>query len=344
MQRYRVVVMIVLFGLLPVVAAFFFTLWYLGAEEEALVPAPVPLPIVQPEPPETAMVLASARALSAGRLLDEADMIGIEIDPGAIRREYFVIDDTMDAGRLAGHVMRVALDEGVPLTRSAVIGPHEPEFLAAVLRPGMRAVTVPVEEEATGSAGLVGPGDRVDVILYARYDTGGVGEREVARTIVEDARVIAVDMRTIGDDNSAETLPLTDEGDSSFTTVTLEVSPIHDDRLVLGWHTGQFSLAARPLARVSEAVKNDAVDLQELLMSRGEFAELQERRSLNDLSNRAQSRAQIAEYGAQLRTATQEPAVVRILRGSEAAEEVVFTDRSEAAEEAGLADRQSTSQ
>ena len=66
--------------------------------------------------------------------------------------------------------------------------PGDHGFLAAVLAAGMRAVTVGVDA-TTGAAGLIWPGDRVDLILTqtiqaattAAWPSGRGGNRAVGR-------------------------------------------------------------------------------------------------------------------------------------------------------------------
>ena len=227
-------------------------------------------------------------------------------------------------------MVREALAEGAPLTRSAVVGPGQRGFLAAVLRPGARAVTIRVGP-ATSHAGLIDPGDRVDVILSAELAVDG-GDRSVfARTIVEDVRVVAID-RQVG--SGADSPGGGEDGEivrTEIMTATLEASPAQGDRLVLGEHEGSLSLAVRSLAAVTvaqNASEAEAVDLREMLLSSPEFTASEERlrraQELNDLS----IRTQIVESKKQLRAAVESGATkldaVRIFRGSEPPEEVVF--------------------
>ena len=332
MQRYRFVIMLVLFGVLPVVAAFFVALSFL--EEQEVEPPPVETaPVAEepppPEPSEPAKVLAAARALPVGALLGKDDLTTIELDLAVIglaadEEELFVLDDDDDdetIGALRGYAVREALVEGAPITRSAVVGPGEKGFLAAVLEPGARAVAVRVVP-ATIRAGLVNQGDRVDVILSAELAADGGERRMLTRTIAEDLRVIAID-RPKGRDDQAE-----------FPTATLEVSREQGDRLVLGEYEGTLSLAVRSLAPAQapdDAPANEAVDLREMLLSSSELSasEIRRRRAqeLEDLSVRIQLVESREELRAALGEDASTPQAVRIFRGSEPAEEVVFKRR-----------------
>ena len=335
MQRYRVVIMLVLFGVLPVVAAFFVALKFLDDDE--LEPTRIKVPPVveeappEAEPPETREVLAAARALPVGTLLDKENLRSISLDQSAVDADDIIMADPASTNALRGHAVREAIAQGAPITRSAIVGPDQKGFLATVLRPGSRAITIRVGS-ATSHAGLIDPGDRVDVILSAELAVDG-GERSVvARTIVEDVRVVAIDSRPGTGAESAAGAG--DDGKrKEFVTATLEASPAQGERLVLGEHEGSLSLAVRSLAAAQNPsdAATSAVDLREMLLSTSEFSASQARlrrvRELNDLS----VRTQIVESKEQLRAAVEGGAdaleTIRIFRGSEPAEEVVFKRR-----------------
>ena len=90
--------------------------------------------------------------------------------------ETYLVRGQGDETQFVGAVVRRPLTVGQPLSAGSVVKPGERGFLAAVLEPGMRAISVPVDE-AAGNAGLIFPGDRVDLILTqtlsAEGDSGG---------------------------------------------------------------------------------------------------------------------------------------------------------------------------
>ena len=338
MQRYRVVIMLVLFGVLPVVGAFFVALSFLEEEESEPAQAEVaPVaeePPPEPESPPAQEVLAAARALPIGTLLDEDNLTRLPLDSHDVdANDHFVVgdpvdrppvvDDTVSAQALRGRAVREAIAEGAPITRSAIVGPRQKGFLATVLKPGSRAVTIRVGP-ATSHAGLIDPGDRVDVILSAELAVEGGDRSVLARTIVEDVRVVAIDRRTEGDEETEPT---------EMVTATLEASPAQGDRLVLGENEGTLSLSVRSLASAQDPTDTapSAVDLREMLLSSEEFsaseARMKRARELGDLA----VRTQVVESKEQLRAAIDAGAdrrqAVRVFRGSEPAEEVVFRRR-----------------
>ena len=332
MQRYRVVIMLVLFGVLPVVAAFFVALSFLEEQEEESTQAetaPAVEEVAAPEPPEMREVLVAARALPVGTLLGKDDLTTLVLEQTAIRKEHVVVTDDMNADSWRGYAVREALAEGALFTQSAVVGPEERGFLSAALQPGARAVTIRVGE-ATGHAALVEPGDRVDVILSADLAVDGGDRRTFVRTIVEDVRVVAIDRRT----KSQAGFSLGDITPTAITTVTLEASRAQGNRLVLGDHEGTLSLAMRSLATAQtsdETTALDAVDLRELLLSSSEFSASEIRQQHEQELLDLDTRTRLVESREKLRAAVEAGAstqeAVRIFRGSNAAEEVVFPRR-----------------
>ena len=340
MHRYRVVIMLVLFGVIPVIAAFFVALSYLS-EPEAPTRVEVEPEVEQapsPEPQEVRRVLAAARDLPVGTLLGNQDLTEIELDPGAVDVGYVLTSGESAAPSLNGHLVREALAKGSLVTRSAVVGPQQPGFLAAVLRPDTRAVTIQVGP-ATSSAGLVDPGDRVDVILSAGLAVGGQDRMLLAKTIVEDVRVVAIDDRIgsgVESPAGGGEAPAAERAGGGVITATLEVSRAQGERLVLGEEQGSLSLAVRSLATAGPASSSEArtrppADLRNMLLSTAEHAASEERirrlRKLDELS----TRAQIAESEQQLKAVREAIATktdtVRIFRGSEPVEEAVFARR-----------------
>lgn len=332
MQRYRLVIMLVLFGVLPVVVAFFFALSYLEEQEQEQQQAEV-APVVEeppePEPPPMREVLAAARALPMGTLIGSDDLTTLVLAPDAVRADHFVADDAVSADALRGHAVREAIAEGVPLLRSAIVGPCQKGFLATVLKPGSRAVTIQVGP-ATSQAGLIKLGDRVDVILTAELAAGGGERSTVARTIVEDVRVVAIDQRLGTCKEAPEDGSV---GPTEFVTATLEALSPQADRLVLGEYEGRLSLVVRSLAvaQDSDAAPAVAVDLREILLTPTEFsaseARAQRARQLEDLTVRTQIVESKEQHRAAVEASADRLQAVKVFRGTEPAEEVVFKRR-----------------
>ena len=315
MQRYRVVIMLVLFGVVPVVAAFFVALSFLGraeVEQQQIVEEEV----VEEEPPpsEALTVLAAARDLPFGTLIGAGDLSELVLEGVAIEDEYITVSNDTNARTWRGYAVREEVPAGMPIPRSALVGPGQKGFLAAVLHPGMRAVTIRVGS-ATSQAGLIDPGDRVDVILSAELE---VDEQELtvfARTIIEDVRVVAVDHRVNGEESEHE----------EVVTATLEVSPPDGDRLVLAEHEGRLSLAVRALAPEAQRSPSEAVALREVLLG-SEQASFDAMAEMEDrlLEEIAESEERLLQMILDAEPALDAVHTVRIYRGGEPVEEVPF--------------------
>ena len=251
MQRYRTVLLLVFLGLLPLIAAAFVARLFLFDDAVPPAQAEIAPAKVAPQPVkvvDSVEVLAAARQLPVGTLLGEGDLTVREVETAAVRSNHVAVSRKIELTTLFGHAMRAEVEAGELLTWSAVVGPGQRGFLAAALRPGMRAVTIQLGKGAR-HAGLIDPGDRVDVILTAMIKAAAdVNPQSVfSRTIIENVRVVAVDRRieTVvppGDTTDTEVKR------TEIVTATLEVSPAQANRLVLGEREGSLSLAVRSLA------------------------------------------------------------------------------------------------
>ena len=133
--------------------------------------------------------------------------------------ESYVLKGVRSDDEMIGAVVRRRIAIGEPLTDGAVVKPGERGFLAAVLEPGMRAVSVPVTPTSANS-GLIFPGDRVDLILtQSLVESESEGSiRRVSETVLSDIRIIAM-----GTDTSDD--PEEGKANEKAKTATLEVTP-----------------------------------------------------------------------------------------------------------------------
>jgi len=188
-------------------------------------------------------VLVAKKPLPVGTILDPSS-IGFETWPKDSVQPAFYVQGAPDSdpSKLLGTVVRYPITAGQPLTRGALVGPQDRGFLAAALGAGMRAITVPVNN-ATGVAGFVFPGDRVDIVLTQDVKGGGEGEPlKVSETIIRNARVLATDQRFDSKDADGKTVVKT------FSNVTLEVTPRIAEKVAVAQSLGTLSLSLRSIA------------------------------------------------------------------------------------------------
>lgn len=112
--------------------------------------------------------------------------------------------------------------------------------LASLVPSGMRAVTIQTPNVASGVAGFVLPGNRVDVLLTVT-DSGGVDTGGGSTTtLLQNVEILAVDQRMEAPaDNKVDSKEL--------RSVTLLVTPHQANLLDLGQNKGMLHLALRNL-------------------------------------------------------------------------------------------------
>ncbi|MDE2580012.1 MAG: Flp pilus assembly protein CpaB, partial [Rhodospirillales bacterium] len=183
-------------------------------------------------------VLAAAHDVQPGELLKPNDLTVRKVK--GPRPAGAWIDTPQARQALAGAMVRRPLGPGDILLPPDVLRPGDHGFLAAVLKPGMRAISVGVDL-VSGTAGLIWPGDRVDLILtQATADPKVPPDRRVsAETVLADVRVIAIDQRLV---EGAK--PGGPTGRTAHT-VTLEVTAGEAERVAVATKLGRLSLAVR---------------------------------------------------------------------------------------------------
>ena len=172
-------------------------------------------------------VIVAAEDLQVGARVEEHDIKIIRIPaadlpPGAPRRRSEVL----------GHGVIVPISKGEFILPNRLAGENAGSGLPSLIPPGMRAVSVRVNE-VVSVAGFVTPGTRVDVLLTG---TPGGGAEQQTTTVLQNIAVLA----------SGHTLERTATGEAQTTAViTLLVSPDDAQRLTLASSEGHIQLALR---------------------------------------------------------------------------------------------------
>jgi pilus assembly protein CpaB len=186
-------------------------------------------------------VLVAVKPLPLGTILKAEDVKYAEWPEDAIDVTFYR-DSASKPEDMVGNVVKSAVLAGQPIQNTAIVGPGERGFLAAVLKPGMRAVSVSVTP-TSGVAGFIFPGDHVDVLLTHEVQNADKGQLRGSETILENVRIIAVDQNTNDQDKIA----------GIRSTVTFEVQPKFVELLNVAQRMGgQLSLSLRPLAETDE--------------------------------------------------------------------------------------------
>jgi pilus assembly protein CpaB len=147
------------------------------------------------------------------------------------RKSVTSIDDVVK-----GTVVRAPLVAGQPITNTAIVHGQAAGFMAAMLMPDMRAVSINVSADS-GAGGFILPNDHVDVILARKLE--GNPPHVVAKTILTDVRVLAVDQTFKQDKDTKSVIG---------KTATLELTPSEAQAVAAAENMGTISLSLRPLA------------------------------------------------------------------------------------------------
>jgi pilus assembly protein CpaB len=204
--------------------------------------------------PIPAGILVASRSLAGGTLLRPTDMAwkpapSSGAAPGAIVRS------PATENAFQGAVTRRDFAAGDALTEGDLVKAGDRLFLAAVLMPGSRAVSIAVDAPQS-VAGLVLPGDRVDLILTQSFGTDAAdpGHKSVGETVLRNIRVVAVDqwLMTIAK-------PATKDQRMGAANpqipgaITLEVTEPQAERVLVAIQLGKVQLAVRALESVDVA-------------------------------------------------------------------------------------------
>lgn len=204
-------------------------------------------------PKQVRHYLAVVRVLSVGDFLEAKDLEWRPASPAlsAEAAAAYTPKGSLNLSDLAGAVLRSSVSRDSFLSVHDYIKPGESAFLAAVLRPDKRAITIRVDD-VTGGAGLIRPGNQVDVILSGKLETGGgLKGLPSAKTLLTDVRVIAVnrdvDPRAVSAADEKDKIVKGGSQDISRGTVTLEVSPLEVELVTVARKLGELSLSLRSL-------------------------------------------------------------------------------------------------
>ncbi len=153
--------------------------------------------------------------------------------------------------KVIGRTVTVSLARNEPVLENRLTAEGSGFGMPSMIRQGMRAVSIQTPNIATGVAGFVLPGNKVDVLLTIPsqgIDDGSGGGTTV--TLLQNVEVLAVD-QTIEAPSSHKMDP------RELRSVTLLVSPGDAAKLDLGQNKGIMRLSLRnPLDDQIESVPN----------------------------------------------------------------------------------------
>ncbi len=189
-------------------------------------------PVALPAP--TKSVLVARQRVARGGIVKASDIAWQPWPTDRISPSYIVLG-THNAAEFYGFVARVPIAPGEPLSEDKIVSVGEHGSLTAMLRPGMRAVSVGMTPE-TAAGGLIMPGDQIDVVLTVpvlaadRRDPNDSDSRHGVETVLSDIRVLAVDQELDAHSGRA----------ALGSAVTLETTPKQAEILALSEYLASF--------------------------------------------------------------------------------------------------------
>lgn len=204
--------------------------------------------------PSEPRVLVAATDIPQGSFIHTSKhLTWAELPEDKITKDY-ILEGSINSEDYNGAVARFMVKKGTPITDSSVVKSHEGGFMAAVLKPNMRAISIAVDP-TTGNAGFIFPGDKVDLILthsIRRRTLDGENSEEVlaSETFIQNIRVLAVDQKVENEKNTA----------MLAKTITMEVTERQAEKINVAKDLGKISLSLRSLNKDEQET---AVDPEE---------------------------------------------------------------------------------
>jgi pilus assembly protein CpaB len=175
-----------------------------------------------------------------------------------------------DISKDGARVVLTPIGPNEPILAWKVSGPGGRATLSALVKEGMRAVTIRVND-TSGVAGFVLPGDRVDV-LYTR-EQGGSPSIDV---LFQNVRVLAVNQNV--DEKNGNPI--------DGRTATVELTPLDAQKLALAQSTGGLTFTLRSAGSLDTAPAQRVVEselVSSATLSQSDEAQSALQRRLDDL-------------------------------------------------------------
>ena len=190
--------------------------------------------------PDTIPVVIATRELDMGLTITDGDVVIRHVVPEMVPSGEIYAD----ADIVIGRTPRAKILPNEPVRRERLASADAGVGLNALIRKGMRAMTVQVDQQS-GVGGFIQPGNYVDVIVTIRPDDQRGRSKWATETILSGIPVLTV----------ADTEPQTEtrEGETKRRTptrrqkpsVTLELSPEQAEKLALAVSKGDIHLVLR---------------------------------------------------------------------------------------------------
>lgn len=177
----------------------------------------------------TNAVVVAAVDIKAGQPISEPQLRTIEWPVGSVPDGAFKMP-----ADLKDRVSKTAISRDEPILESRLAAPGTRGGMAAIIKDGMRAITVRVND-VVGVAGFALPGTFVDIMVNINRRSPTGSDTTVSKIVLERILVLAVAQEAGRDDTAPKVV----------NAVTLEVSPLEAEKIDLARSVGTLSLVLR---------------------------------------------------------------------------------------------------
>ena len=187
------------------------------------------------KPMTTRTIVVAKEALRFGTEINAAMLQEVPWPADAVPSGAFAhINDIVSGGR---RVVLAALEANEPVLALKITGAGQRATLSALVKPGMKAVTIRVND-IEGVGGFVLPGDHVDIVLTRQLEKGSA----TSEVVLQNTKVLAIDQSA--DERLFKA--------SVAKSVTLEVDSLEAQKIGLASSVGSLSLMLRKAGETAQ--------------------------------------------------------------------------------------------
>ncbi len=183
---------------------------------------------------ELGRIVVAGKDLRFGAPIARESLKSVPWPKDSIPKDAFTtVDDIFSGATLpADRIALVAIGNGDPVTHTKISGFGGKPTLSRQVENGMRAISIRVDD-VVGVSGFVLPGDRVDILLTRRINSGQ--DALQTQTLLQSIKIVGIDQSA----DQAADKPVVAH------TATVEVTPEQAQKLILAQQAGSLSLALR---------------------------------------------------------------------------------------------------
>jgi pilus assembly protein CpaB len=171
-----------------------------------------------------------------------------QLEVRQVPREAVAPDMVQKVEEIVGLIAKTEIIQGEPVNINRLFRKGDQMGLSSIIPEGMRAITIPIDE-IIGVAGFVKPGEKVDLIGTMQPQWS---KESISWTLLQDIEVLAVSQE-MGVSNQGYGLGNSQSVKAKVgTSVTLAVTPVQAEKIVLSKEKGALHLTLRPVLKEAE--------------------------------------------------------------------------------------------